>query len=157
MAAVSRVTVHSARVEFRLSRPRAHRRRGALHRPARGWLDDDRIAEATHALQRLGTSKLIEANAAATTLLLEGTVGAGVEGWDQGRGRTIQCIDWERPDNNTFRVIDQLRVDQPGGHAKKLITPDLVLFVDGIPLVVVECKAPGIASPLEQAIDQLQR
>jgi type I restriction enzyme R subunit len=32
--------------------------------------------------------------------------------------------------------------------AKGFIVPDLVLFVNGIPLVVVQCKSPGVAEPL---------
>lgn len=49
------------------------------------------------------------------------------------------------------------RVDCPGGMAKGFIVPDLVLFVNGIPLVVVECKSPGVAEPLPSAVDQLRR
>jgi type I restriction enzyme R subunit len=48
-------------------------------------------------------------------------------------------------------------VDESGGQAKKFIVPDLVLFVNGIPLVVVECKSPGVQEPIEEAIDQIQR
>ncbi|HEV8239225.1 MAG TPA: type I restriction endonuclease, partial [Thermoanaerobaculia bacterium] len=121
------------------------------------WLDEGRIDQAINALQRIGTSKLLEANQESTTLLLKGTVVDGVEGWDQRRGRTVHFVDWDRPENNTFRAINQFRVDEPGGQAKKYVTPDIVLFCNGIPLVVVECKSPGIASPIDQAIDQLQR
>ena len=38
-----------------------------------------------------------------------------------------------------------------------LVRSDLVLFVNGIPLVVVECKSPYLSAPIEEAIDQLQR
>jgi len=51
----------------------------------------------------------------------------GVEGWDQGRGRTVHFIDWTDPADNRFRVINQFRVDEPGGQAKAFITPILVL------------------------------
>ncbi len=40
---------------------------------------------------------------------------------------------------------------------KKFIVPDLVLLVNGIPLVVVECKSPSIPEPLTEAVDQLRR
>lgn len=121
------------------------------------WLDEGRITHALSALQRLGTGKLLEANRAATELLLKGTVVDGVEGWDQGRGRTVHFIDWEHPENNRFRVINQFQVACPVGQADKHIRPDLVLFVNGIPLVVVECKSPYAATPLEDAVNQLQR
>ena len=92
------------------------------------WLDDGRIQQAVNALQRLDAVRLLEANQKATELLLKGTTVDGVEGWDQGRGRTVHFFDWERPENNTFRVINQFRVDEPGGQAKRFIAPDLVLF-----------------------------
>ncbi len=121
------------------------------------WLDEGRISQAISAIQRSGATKLLEANQAATELLLKGTVVDGVQGWDQGRGRTVHFIDWDNPANNTFRAINQFRVDEPGGQAKKFIVPDVVLFVNGIPLVVVECKSPGLPDPMAEAIDQLQR
>jgi type I site-specific restriction-modification system R (restriction) subunit len=96
----------------------------------------------------------MEANQAATELLLKGTTVDGVTGWDQGRTQTVHYIDWDHPENNTFRVVNQFRVDEPGGQAKKFIVPDLVLFVNGIPLVVVECKSPGVQEPIEEARDR---
>ena len=53
--------------------------------------------------------------------------------------------------------INQFRVDEPGGQAHKYVVPDIVLFVNGIPLVVIECKSPYITDPAVEAIDQLQR
>ncbi len=123
------------------------------------WLDDDRVSQAVSALQKAGAGgiKLIEANRKATDLLLSGTTVPGIEGWDQGRDQTIQYIDWGTPANNDFLVINQFRVDELGGQSKKFIAPDLVLFVNGIPLVVVECKAPGPEDAMAQAVTQLRR
>lgn len=121
------------------------------------WLDDARVSQAVSALQRHGAPKLMEANREGTERLLSGVTVPGVEGWDGGRDRTVHYIDWEDPENNTFRVINQFKVDEPGGQVKKCIIPDAVLFVNGIPLVVIECKSPYSAAPMEEAIDQLQR
>lgn len=128
-------------------------------RDSEPWLDDERIAEAVAAITRLGTAKLMEANQKATELLLKGITVDGLPGWDGGRGQTIQYIDWETPANNHFTVINQYRVDCPLGYnsGKKFIVPDLVLLVNGIPLVVVECKSPSIPEPLTEAVDQLRR
>lgn len=78
------------------------------------WLDDGRIATAVSAIERLAPSKLMEANKAATDLLLKGTTVEGVPGWDQGRNQTVQSFDWDHPENNTFRVVNPFRVDEPG-------------------------------------------
>lgn len=123
------------------------------------WLDDARLSEALAAITRLGTHKLIEANQKATELLIRGLTVEGLPGWDGGRGQTLRYIDWDTPANNCFTVVDQYRVDcAPGfNSAKAFIVPDLVLLVNGLPLVVVECKSPSIPEPLPQAVDQLRR
>lgn len=123
------------------------------------WLDDSRLSEAVAALTRLGTHKLMEANAKATELLLKGLTVEGVPGWDGGRGQTLRYIDWDAPSRNRFTVVSQYRVDcLPGfNSAKAFIVPDLVLLVNGVPLVVVECKSPSIPEPLADAVDQLRR
>ncbi len=125
------------------------------------WLDDARISEAVGAITitRLGTHKLMEANQKATEILIRGLTVEGLPGWDGGRGQTIRYIDWDTPANNRFTVVNQYRVDCPPGFnsAKAFIVPDLVLLVNGIPLVVVECKSPSIPEPLAEAVDQLRR
>ena len=57
-----------------------------------------------------------------------------------------------------FHAINQFRIDTPGC-VKSCIIPDLVLFVNGIPLVVVEAKIgdPNTANPLHAAFEQLLR
>lgn len=123
------------------------------------WLDDARLLEAVSALTRLGTHKLMEANEKATSLLIRGLTVDGLPGWNGGRGQTIRYIDWDNPVNNRFTVINQYRVDCPPGFntGKAFIVPDLVLLVNGIPLVVVECKSPSVSEPLAEAVDQLRR
>lgn len=122
------------------------------------WLDDARLTEAVAAITRLGTHKLMEANEKATGLLIKGLTVAGLPGWNGGRGQTIRFIDWDNPANNRFTVVRQYRVDCPPGFdaAKAFIVLDLVLLVNGIPLVVVECKSPSIPEPLAAAVDQLR-
>lgn len=128
-------------------------------RDGQPWLDEERLGEAVATITRLGAAKLMEANQKATELLLKGITVDGLPGWDGGRGQTIQYIDWDTPTNNRFTVINQYRVDCPPGYdsGKKFIVPDLVLLVNGIPLVVVECKSPSIPEPLAEAVDQLRR
>ncbi len=123
------------------------------------WLDEERISQAVSALTRLPGHKLMEANRAATTLLLAGITVEGLPGWDGGRGQTIHFIDWAHPERNAFTVVNQYRVDCPPGfnRGKAFIVPDLVLLVNGIPLGVVECKSPSRPEPLAEAVDQLRR
>ena len=71
------------------------------------------------------------------------------------RGGRAQLIDFDNPANNDFVVVRQLIVAGANG---KTIRPDLVLYVNGLPLVVIELKDPGnTAADLNAAIDQLGR
>lgn len=123
------------------------------------WLDDARLSEAVSALTRHGQRGLMEANQAITELLLRGLTVEGLPGWDGGRGQTIRYIDWDDVGANTFTIANQFRVDCPPGHdvGKGFIIPDLVLLVNGIPVVVVEAKSPAIPEPLAEAVKQLRR
>lgn len=121
------------------------------------WLDDARIAQAVASLERVTETKLLEINQVVTERLIKGAAVDGLAGWDQGRQQIARFIDWTIPSNNVFRVINQFRVDEPGGQTKKFVCPDLVLFVNGIPLVVIECKSPSTNEPISKAVDQLQR
>lgn len=123
------------------------------------WLDEARLSEAVAAITRLGAHRLMEANQKATALLIQGLTVEGLPDWDGGRGRTIRYIDWDDPAHNRFTVINQYRVDSPPGfdRGKAFIVIDLVLLVNGLPLVVVECKSPSVPEPLAEAVDQLRR
>lgn len=128
-------------------------------RDGQPWLDEARIAEAVAAITRLAKPRLMEANQIATERLLLGVTVDGLPDWNGGRGQTIQFIDWEHPERNTFTVASQYRVDCPPGYqtGKAFIVPDLVLLINGIPVVVIECKSPSVCEPLTDAVDQLRR
>ena len=65
----------------------------------------------------------------------------------------LRYIDWETPQNNMFHVTEEFAVDsQDRQHNAR---PDIVLFINGIPFSVIECKAPHI--PVEEAVGQMIR
>jgi type I restriction enzyme R subunit len=117
------------------------------------WLDEHRINTAVDSLARLGPLKLIEANKQATELLLKGVKIEGDAQLHRGREQTVRYIDFENPANNDFLVVNQFRVDVPG--SRKYVLPDIVLFINGVPLVVVECKSPASTNPVEEGISDL--
>jgi type I restriction enzyme, R subunit len=65
---------------------------------------------------------------------------------------TLQFIDWKNLDNNVFHVTEEYSVIR--STSKEHYRPDLVLFVNGIPLCIIECKRPDMKEPLAQAISQ---
>ncbi|MEU6246617.1 HsdR family type I site-specific deoxyribonuclease [Glycomyces sp. NPDC047010] len=121
------------------------------------WLDEARISEAVSALQRPRRGALLEINDAMTELILSGVTVSGLPGWNHDRSQRIRFIDFDNPANNDFLVVNQFRVDSPRGTSDPRIVPDAVLFVNGIPLVVIECKSPRIPEPMAEGIDQLRR
>ncbi|MBI1249026.1 HsdR family type I site-specific deoxyribonuclease [bacterium] len=68
------------------------------------------------------------------------------------RSYTVRYIDWEQPENNVFHVADEFEVERTASH--ELRRPDLVLFVNGIPLAVIECKRPDLREAVEEGISQ---
>ena len=71
------------------------------------------------------------------------------------RGFSLQYIDWQHPENNVYHVTDEFSVEVKG--SKQTRRPDMVLFVNGIPLAVIECKRSDLDDPLGQAISQMIR
>jgi type I restriction enzyme R subunit len=68
---------------------------------------------------------------------------------------TLQYIDWQHIENNVFHVTAEFSVMRSG--SKEHYRPDIVLFVNGIPLCIIECKRPDIKDPIPQAISQHTR
>ena len=65
---------------------------------------------------------------------------------------TLQYIDWKNINNNVFHVTEEYSVMR--STSKEHYRPDIVLFVNGIPLCIIECKRPDMKEPLKQAISQ---
>lgn len=65
----------------------------------------------------------------------------------------LKYIDWDYPENNLFHVTEEFSVES----RDKLhnACPDLVLFINGIPFAVIECKSPQIS--VDQAVEQMIR
>ena len=65
----------------------------------------------------------------------------------------LKYIDWDNPQNNVFHVTEEFAVDSRD--RRHNARPDIVLFINGIPFAVIECKAPHI--PVEEAVGQMIR
>ena len=64
--------------------------------------------------------------------------------------KTVYLFDFDNPENNDFLVTNQFQLEG----LKEPIFPDIVIFVNGIPLVVIECKAPSIRNPIQEAVEK---
>lgn len=120
------------------------------------WLTDRQLDELRDQILRQPNRTLLEANEAIQSLLFKAQVDANELTGEQDP--VVKLIDFANPANNQFHAINQFRIDTPGC-VKQFIIPDIVLFVNGIPLCVVECKlgSPTCANPMHEAFVQLQR
>jgi type I restriction enzyme, R subunit len=73
----------------------------------------------------------------------------------QERGFAMPFVDFENPENNEFHAVPEFVVQRAG--STDTCRLDLVLFVNGIPFGVIECKRSGIEQPMREAINQLRR
>ena len=120
------------------------------------WLTQKQRQDLHDQILRQPNRTLLEANEAIQKLLFKAQVDVNELTGEQDP--VAKLIDFANPENNTFHAINQFRIDTPGC-VKQFIIPDIVLFVNGIPLIVVECKkgGPNCANPMTEAFEQLQR
>jgi len=112
---------------------------------------DANIRNAILALKEIPFDGLVRTNEKIYDLLC---LGKAFEQTIDGNTKSypIKYIDWENIENNVFHVSDEFEVERKG--MNDTYRPDLVLFVNGIPLAVIECKTPDIKDSLDQAISQ---
>lgn len=63
-----------------------------------------------------------------------------------GLARIIALIDFEHPESNIFRVVNQFAVEYTNNGQKETRRPDILLFVNGMPLCIIELKNPADAN-----------
>ena len=117
------------------------------------WLSETNIAAAVKAVTHVAAASLAGANEKVYTSL---TYGIALE-QDRGGGRkshTVRFFDFDRPERNEWVVTRQYRVLG----SKKHVIPDVVAFVNGLPVAVIECKSPTIGDAWKaEAVKQLRR
>ena len=109
------------------------------------------ILAAVQALKDVTDEGLIQTNEKVYDLL---TLGKAMPQAIDGDTKSFQLdyIDWHHPENNVYHVAEEFAVERTGSHETR--RPDVVLFVNGIPLVVIECKRPDLKDPIGQAVSQ---
>ena len=99
------------------------------------------------------TPSLVEENRRVHRVMVEGVEVEFYERDGTIRRDTVRLIDFEKIDANDWLALSQLTVIENGNHRR----PDVVLYVNGLPLAVIELKNPGDENAnLEAAFNQLQ-
>ena len=119
------------------------------------WLEDDQVEEVVKQLTAsFPSTGLIENNKHVLHLLLENS-SVGENRQTGEKSPTVRYIDFRNRDNNRFITVCQFKVRILG--TEHHIIPDIVLFVNGLPLALIECKSPKEKDAIPEAIDQLLR
>lgn len=116
------------------------------------WISEDNLRKVVREVTLIQTSTLMESNKWFWERLtqyfsVDQDLGSG------RRGQTLKLIDFDQPENNEFLCVDQFKIQGPTQN----IIPDILLFVNGLPLGVIECKSPFVTDPMAEGINQLRR
>ena len=116
------------------------------------WISEENLRKVTREVTHPVCVGLMEYNHAFYTTLVnyqsvEQDLGKG------RKGQTVKIIDFDNIDNNEFICTSQFKVEG----VNQNIIPDIVCFVNGLPLAVIECKSPYITNPIAEGINQLRR
>jgi type I restriction enzyme R subunit len=112
----------------------------------------DSQEDALKEIQRINSPELLNNNEAFHRMLTEG-IKVSYQKEGNQRGDLVWLIDFNNPENNEFVVANQFTVIE-NSNTKR---PDIVLFVNGIPLVVIELKNPTDENAtIKSAFKQLQ-
>ena len=116
------------------------------------WISDENLPKVIREFTHPNHAGLMEYNQSIYDLLVnylsvEQDLGSG------RKGQTVKVIDFDNPENNEFLCTNQFKVEG----INQNIIPDIVCFVNGLPLAVIECKSPYTADAVAEGINQLRR
>jgi len=118
------------------------------------WVSDTNLNKIIRSVTHIEATSLMEANEKLHGMLVNYI---SIQ-QDLGKGKknqTVKLIDFANPINNEFLIVDQFSISDASG----TIRPDLIIYVNGLPLVVIECKSPMVAidEQIGKAVKQLRR
>lgn len=116
------------------------------------WISEENLRKVMREITHPAFPTLMEANHNLWQMLVhyqsvEQDLGHG------RRGQTVKIIDFDNIDNNEFLCVNQFKIEG----VNQTVIPDIVLFVNGLPLAVIEAKSPYVTDPMAKGIDQLRR
>jgi type I restriction enzyme, R subunit len=115
-------------------------------------IPSDARQDALKQVERIKSPDIISNNKTFHRMLTEG-VNVTYQKEDSARGDLVWLIDFNHPEKNEFWVVNQFTIIENGKNKR----PDVILFVNGIPLVVMELKNAAVENAtLHSAFKQLE-
>ena len=110
---------------------------------------EENIQSAIQKLKNIKYDGLLKTNESVYDLI---TLGTAMEQTIESDSKSynLQFVNWRNPKRNSFHVTIEYSVER--SRSTEIARPDIVLFVNGIPFCVIECKSPKVE--IEQAVSQ---
>jgi type I restriction enzyme R subunit len=113
------------------------------------WLKGNSLEKVIRTIKHIQASTLMEANQIVHELLTKKD-SITIKPMPDSKPLPVFIIDYDSPENNDFLVVNQLTFHG----AKNNSIPDIIIYINGLPLAVIECKSPKVA--ITEAISDLQ-
>lgn len=115
-------------------------------------ISDNNVLKAYNELTNIYSASLMESNQKAWELIRGASfsVKQDIDGKDEYK--PVSFIDYKKPTNNDFLVVNQLKFH---GRLQNSI-PDLTIFINGIPIALIECKSPNSLSAFDKGYEDLK-
>ena len=110
------------------------------------------IEDAIDILRKPQQASLVQNNRAFHQMILQG-ISVDIKKDDETKGDVVKLIDFENFSNNDFLVVNQFTIKGIKGNRR----PDLIVFINGLPLAIIELKNPADENAdIYKAYNQLQ-
>lgn len=116
------------------------------------WINENNLNKVYSLITSFTGTSLMEINEKIWHLIKGGThtvkqVINGVEDF-----HPVHFIDYEKPDNNDFLIVNQIKYHGGAQHS----VPDLVVYINGLPIAIIECKSPKANNAWDTAYNDLK-
>ncbi len=118
------------------------------------WMNEQQVFEAITDISSFEGENVHKNNQQVLEFLIKGT-SVQCQTTEGLRYEPVKYIDFDKANNNSFVAVSQFKIRIIG--TDKHIYPDIICFINGIPISVIECKSPRAKEPIPEAIDQLMR
>ncbi|WP_427873516.1 type I restriction endonuclease subunit R [Flavobacterium sp. MMS24-S5] len=117
------------------------------------WIDENNLNKAYSLITSVNGASLIEINEAVWDILKGGTFTPKQLINGKEEFRPVHFIDYNNAENNDFLIVSQMSFHNRVGRKSR---PDLVVFINGLPIAVIECKSPVAPNAWDSAYNDLK-
>ncbi|MGE5342052.1 MAG: type I restriction endonuclease subunit R [Candidatus Omnitrophota bacterium] len=115
------------------------------------WINDKNLNSVIQKLTTTDPTDLINENQKFHSFLKGPNISVSQTIDGRERDQSIRCIDYQHIENNDFLIANQMTFN---GHTHHSI-PDITVFINGLPIAVIECKSPTAPNAASQGINDL--